>query len=141
MLQKVSRRPPGAKKTFHLNEILSLASGLPLAREGQAAIHRLVAFVMETDATSMNTAANTETVKRCLEEQLPFLKEINMTGLYQIYKYDADGEETENPYLDVWMEMQTLRYGAEHGILPFSAWQKQKPVAGAIRSRTTTGAI
>jgi hypothetical protein len=132
MLQKVTRRPgTNAKKAFHLNEILSLASGLPLAREGQAAIHRLVAFVMENEATSANTAANSETAKKCIEEQLPFLKEINMAGLYQIYNYDAEGEEVENPYLDVWMEMQALRYGTEHSLMPFSRWQQQKAAASA----------
>jgi hypothetical protein len=141
MLQRVTRQPnAGARKSFHLNEILSLASGLPLAREGQAAIHRLVAFVMETEASPSSTAANSETVKKCLEEQLPFLKEINLTGLYQIYQYEAQGEETENPYLDVWMEMQLLRYGAEHGVLPFSRWQKQKSAAPASPARSASGA-
>ncbi|MEZ0225587.1 MAG: hypothetical protein ACAH83_13610 [Alphaproteobacteria bacterium] len=138
MLQKVSRPPKtGARKSFHLNEILSLASGLPLAREGQAAIHRLVAFVMETDASPSSTAANSETVKKCLEEQLPFLKEINLTGLYQIYQYEAQGEEMENPYLDVWMEMQLLKHGAEHDILPFSRWQMQKSAAPVAMARSS----
>lgn len=139
MLQKVVRRPgSSAKKAFHLNEILSLASGLPLAREGQAAIHRLAAFVMENEANASNTAANAETAKRCLEEQLPFLKEINMAGLYQIYNYDAEGEEMENPYLDVWMEMQALRYGPEHNIVPFSRWQQCKNTAPAAMKATTS---
>ena len=139
MLQKVTRRPgPNAKKTFHLDEILSLASGLPLAREGQAAVHRLVAFVMENEANASNTAANAETAKKCLEEQLPFLKEINMAGLYQIYNYDAESEEMENPYLDVWMEMQALRYGPEHNIMPFSRWQLQKNGAAPARAKTSS---
>ena len=127
MLQKVVRRPvSSAQKTFHLNEILSLASGLPLAREGQAAVHRLVAFLMENEATATNTQVNAETAKKCLEEQLPFLKEISMAGLYQIYNYAAESEEMENPYLDVWMEMQRLRYGPEHSLMPFSRWQQAK---------------
>jgi hypothetical protein len=138
MLQKVTRRP-NAQKAFHLNEVMSLASGLPLAREGQAAIHRLVAFIMESEASASNTAANAETAKKCIEEQLPFLKEINMAGLYQIYNYEAEAEERENPYLDVWMEMQSLRYGSEHRIMPFNAWQQQKSAAAApARAKATT---
>lgn len=138
MLQKVVRRPgPTAQKVFHLNEILSLASGLPLAREGQAAVHRLVAFLMENEANATNTAANADTAKKCLEEQLPFLKEINMTGLYQIYNYDAESEEMENPYLDVWMEMQALRYGPEHNLMPFSRWQQSKQAAAPAMAKTS----
>jgi hypothetical protein len=141
MLQKVTPRPVSgatARKSFHLYEILSLVSGLPLAQEGSAAVHRLVAFMMEAEASSLNTTANAETVKQCLEEQLPFLKELNMTGLYQIYRYNADCPDP-NPYLDVWLEMQALRYGEEHALMPFSRWQRQKAPAAA-RVKAGTGA-
>ncbi len=127
MLQKVTPRPgPNARKSFQLNEILSLMSGLPLACEGPVSIYRLVAFVMETDANAAAAAANLETVKQCLREQLPFLEAVDMTGLYQIYNYESAREEIENPYLDVWMEMQTLRYGNDHRVMPFKAWKKAK---------------
>lgn len=131
MLQKVTPRPAGAgRKSFHLYEILSLVSGLPLAQEGSAAIHRLVAYMMESEATSYSTTANADTVKQCLEEQLPFLKELNLSGLYQIFQYNA-GSPDPNPYLSVWLEMQALRYGEEHGVVPLSRWQKQKASAAA----------
>lgn len=137
MLQKVTRRPgPHGRKVFHLDEILSLFSGLPLASEGQAAIYRLIAFIMESEASPAGAAANAETAKRCVEEQLPFLRELNISGLYQIYNYDTQAEETENPYLDVWMEMQALRYGREHGLVPFNAWQKLKNPESAAGAKT-----
>lgn len=133
MLQKVSSRmaEPGrtAKKQFHLNEILSLYSGLHLAHEGVAAVHRLVAFLMETEASSRTTAAHEEAAKKCLEEQLPFLKDINLNGLHQIYSYDSD--DSPNPYLDVWVEMQGLRYGTEHSLAPLSRWSKQQAMAAS----------
>ena len=134
MLQKVSRRPAqngkgsAAGKTFHLNEILSVVSGLPLAREGSAAIHRLVAFMMEAEAGSYSTTTNAEAVKACIEQQLPFIAEINLAGLHQIYQYNA-GNPEPNPYLDVWLEMQALRYGPEHALLPLNRWQKLKEAA------------
>jgi hypothetical protein len=141
MLQKVTPRPgPNARKSFQLNEILSLMSGLPLACEGPVAIYRLVAFVMETDANAAAAAANLETVKQCLREQLPFLEEVDMTGLYQIYNYESAREEVENPYLDVWMEMQTLRYGNDHRLMPFNAWKKAKQSAQARASEEAVGA-
>jgi hypothetical protein len=116
-----------AKKSFHLNEILSLYSGLHLAKEGVAAVHRLVAFLMETEASSYATAEHEASAKKCLEEQLPFLKELNLGGLQQIYNYDSD--DSPNPYLDVWVEMQGLRYGTEHNLVPMSRWNKQKAAA------------
>ena len=48
-----------------------------------------------------------ETVKTCIEEQLPFLAEINLGGVYPIYKIDP---APTNPYLRVWLEMQALRF-------------------------------
>lgn len=111
------------RKSFHLNEILSLSTGFLLAREGAAAVHRLVAYIMETDASAENTARYSKDVKYCLEEQLPFLKDLSLAGLHAIYKYD---QSPQNPYLDVWREMQGLRYGDEHYIVPLGRWQRQK---------------
>ncbi len=112
-----------SRKNFHLNEILSISSGFLLAREGAAAVHRLVAFVMETDASAATTAQYSADVKQCIEEQLPFLKDVSLTGLHAIYKYD---QSAENPYLTVWREMQALRYGEEHYLVPLSRWKRQK---------------
>jgi hypothetical protein len=144
MLQKVTRRPAGgstARKTFHLNEILSVVAGLPLSKEGSAAIHRLVAFMMEAEASSLGTTTNAEAVRRSMEDQLPFLKEVNLAGLHQIYQYNADSPDP-NPYLEVWLEMQALRYGAEHALMPLSRWQGQQQQAASAhgRLRTTTTA-
>jgi hypothetical protein len=110
-------------KYFHLNDIISLSSGLMLAQEGSAALHRLVAFVMDCDATAAQTQANIETVKACLEEQLPFLADLKLDGVYPIYKIDPS---PANPYLRVWLEMQALRFGDEHPVVSFAAWQAQK---------------
>jgi hypothetical protein len=134
MLQKTPSRP-GAKKSFPLNDVLSVMSGLPLSDDGQIAVYRLVAFVMETEATACSAAANMETVKQCMQEQLPFLKDVDMSGLYQIYNYESNREEIENPYLDVWMEMQALRHGADHFLMPFSAWQNAKSAALAPKTK------
>jgi hypothetical protein len=118
---------PLSARDFHLNEILSLFTGLPLAREGAAALHRLVAFVMQTEAGAAHTAAGGETVKRCLEEQLPFLADIRVAEAYEICRFNAPGADAaENPYLRVWLEMQQLRYGALHRLLPLALWREQK---------------
>lgn len=112
-----------ARKAFHLNEILSLSTGFLLAREGAAAVHRLVAFIMETDASAENTARLGRDAKECLEEQLPFLKDVSLDGLYAIYKQNP---AEDNPYISVWREMQALRYGDEHYLVPRSRWQRRK---------------
>ena len=109
-----------SRKNFHLNAILSLVTGIPLSREGSAGPQRLVAFVMETEADEGVTMENAITVKKCLEEQFPFLTEINFEALHQIMKMDPS---PDNPYLSVWREMQALRYGEEHAVLPLSRWQ------------------
>ena len=116
----VRHAPP---KAFHLNEILSLTTGLQLAQEGAAAIHRLVAFVMQAEATAANTAAAAETVKRCLQEQLPFLQEVRVSEVYEIYQFNPS---PANPYLRMWLEMQELRYGDMHDVMPFTTWQARK---------------
>jgi hypothetical protein len=121
-------------KRFHLNDIISLTTGLMLAQEGSAALHRLVAFVMGCDATAAQTRANVETVKACLEEQLSFLSDLSLGGVYPIYKIDPS---PSNPYLRVWLEMQALRFGEEHDIMAFTAWQalkKQKSACAKNRN-------
>ncbi|GEM_PF-1391515 len=111
---------PLTTKKFHINELLTLTTGMMLAQEGTAAVHRLVAFVMETEADVVQTMANIETVKNCIEEQLPFLQEVKLSGLYPIYQYDSS---PTNPYLTVWLEMQSLHFGDEHEVMTFRAWQ------------------
>ena len=107
-------------KKFHLNELLSLTTGLMLAQEGAAAMHRLVAFVMETDADPSLTALNLETVKACVEAQCPFLSDVKLESLYPIFKYDPS---PDNPYLAVWLEMQGLHFGEEHNVMTLRAWK------------------
>lgn len=125
MLQKVDSRKDkprrSVRKNFHLNAILSLVTGLPLSREGSAGPHRLVAFMLEAEAGDDITLDNAETVKDCLEDQLPFLKDINFEPLHQILKLDPS---PDNPYLSVWREMQALRYGEEHALIPLSRWER-----------------
>lgn len=111
------------RKSFHLNDILSLSTGFLLAQEGAAAVHRLTAFIMETEASAENTAHYAEAVKKCIEAQLPFLKDVSLAGLHAIYKYNPSAQ---NPYLNVWLEMQALRYGDEHYLVPQSRWQRQQ---------------
>ncbi|MDP2205469.1 MAG: hypothetical protein Q8K65_04115 [Alphaproteobacteria bacterium] len=123
-------------KYFHLNDIISLSTGLMLAQEGSAALHRLVAFVMDCDATAAQTRANIETVKACLEEQLPFLEDLKLGGVYPIYKIDPS---PTNPYLRVWLEMQALRFGDEHQITTFAAWQAQKNQNGDAAAANGNG--
>lgn len=137
MQQKASAEPVKTRRTtrknFHLNAILSLVTGMTLSREGSAGPHRLVAFMLEAEAGESITMENAETVKKCLEEQLPFLKDISFDALHQIMKMDPS---PDNPYLSVWREMQALRYGEEHPVLPVSRWQacqmkKKQAASGA----------
>lgn len=127
MQQKATAEPVKtrrtSKKNFHLNAILSLVTGLPLSREGSAGPHRLAAFVMEAEASEGVTLESAAAVRECLEEQLPFLREINYEPLYQIMKMDPS---PDNPYLSVWREMQALRYGEEHAVMPLGRWQDLK---------------
>ncbi|MDY0008211.1 MAG: hypothetical protein RBS08_00765 [Bdellovibrionales bacterium] len=111
------------QKNFHINDIISLSSGLMLAQEGAAALYRLVGFVMDCDATAAETRANIQKVKNCVEEQLPFLHDINLDGVQPIFKIDPS---PTNPYLVVWLEMQALRFGEEHPLMTYAAWQAQK---------------
>lgn len=112
-------------KKFHFNDLLSLTTGLLLAQEGAAAVHRLVAFVMETDADPALTSLHIETVKACIEAQCPFLAEVKLSGLYPIFKYDPS---PTNPYLTVWLEMQSLHFGEEHDIMTLRAWHETQGI-------------
>lgn len=111
------------QKKFHINDIVSLSSGLMLAQEGSAALYRLVGFIMDCDATAAETRTHIQTVKNCIEEQLPFLRDVNLDGVQPIFKIDPS---PTNPYLAVWLEMQALRFGEEHLLMPYAAWQAQK---------------
>lgn len=127
MQQKATAEPVKTRRTstknFHLNAILSLVTGLSLSREGSAGPHRLAAFVMEAEAGEGVTLESAAAVRQCLEEQLPFLKDINYDPLHQIMKMDPS---PDNPYLSVWREMQALRYGDEHAVMPLARWQNCK---------------
>lgn len=111
------------RKAVHLNDILSLYTGFLLAREGTPALHRLVAFLMETEASPASTALNNDAARACLAEQLPFLKDINYAGLHAIIRQDPSDK---NPYISVWREMQALRFGEEHYLVPAARWARQK---------------
>jgi len=113
--------PRTLRKRFHLNEILAVETGLPLTKEGTAAVHRLIAFMMETDAGAEITTAHRAAVRACLEEQLPFLADVNYTALAEILKYDT---APDNPYIRVWAEMQALRFGEDHTLIPMARWQR-----------------
>jgi len=128
MLQKVKSvlapQPRRSEsKVFHLNSILSVVTGLVLSREGSAGPQRLLAFMLEADAGAPITAEDEERVREAIEEQLPFVTTISLQGLAEIIRYDS-GED--NPYLKVWLEMQQLRFGEEHGLVPLSRWQEEK---------------
>ena len=110
-------------KKFHINDIISVASGLVLAREGAAAVHRLAAYMMDGDADNAQTRSNLEKLKTCLIEQLPFLSELRMDAVEPIYKMDPS---TSNPYITVWLEMQAMQFGAEHRVMTYAAWQAKK---------------
>src|SRR6218665_909703 len=110
-------------KNFHINDIISLATGMVLAREGSAAVHRLAAFMMAGDADNMETRAHLEKLKSCLHEQFAFLAELRMDAVTPIYKIDPSAS---NPYLTLWLEMQALRFGTEHAVMTYAAWQAQK---------------
>ncbi len=79
--------------------------------------------MMEAEADDGITLEHAETVRQCLEEQLPFVKDISFEGLYQILKIDPS---PDNPYISVWREMQALRYGEEHELIPLNRWERLK---------------
>ncbi|HYD18813.1 MAG TPA: hypothetical protein VEF76_10080 [Patescibacteria group bacterium] len=131
MLQNVKKRAEETArpvaKTFHLNAILSLITGIPLSREGAAGPQRLAAFMMDDEADHGVAIENADTVRDCLEEQLPFLKDIDFDGLHEILKLDASGS---NPYVTVWRERQALNFGEEHALVPLAAWEFSKAQKG-----------
>jgi hypothetical protein len=122
-------------KKFHFNDLLSLTTGLMLAQEGAAALHRLVAFVMETDAAPSHTALHLPTVKACVEAQCPFLAEVKLESLYPIFKYDPS---PNNPYLTVWLEMQGMHFGEEHEIMTLRAWKAANGITDTAESYSLT---
>lgn len=111
------------RKAFHINDIISLYTGYLIAKEGAPALYRLVAFLMECESSAAAAAKYGAEAKQCLEEQLPFLKDVRLDGLYAIIRQKPDGN---SPYLDVWRETQALRFGEEHYLVPQSKWRKQK---------------
>lgn len=119
--QEQIEAPRSLRKRFHLNEILAVETGLPLTKEGTAAVHRLIAFMMETDAGAEITTAHRAAVRSCLEEQLPFLSDVNFSALAEILKYDPS---PDNPYIRVWAETQALRFGEDHTLIPMARWQR-----------------
>lgn len=113
----------GASKKFHINDIISLASGLVLAREGSAAVHRLAAYMMDGDADNAQTRSNLAKLESCLHEQFPFLSELRMDAVTPMYKIDPSAS---NPYITVWLEMQAMQFGTEHRVMTYAAWQGKK---------------
>ena len=111
-------------KSFHLNDCLSVFSGMNLVREGAVAVHRLVGYIMETDACSAVTPTIVEVARKCIAEQLPFLRDIDVEEVKPLYRVDASPRS--NPYLSVWLDMQALRYGREHAIIPLRLWREQR---------------
>lgn len=131
MLQRVTakaeRNPRSSiQKNFHLNVILSLLTGITLSREGEAGPQRLVAFMMDEQADACVTMENAETVREGILAQLPFLNDINFDGLHEILRVDPS---PANPYINVWREMQALKFGEEHALVSLSRWQEQSNAA------------
>lgn len=122
-------------KKFHINDIISLATGLMLAREGSAAVLRLAAFMMDDDADNAHTRPHLEKLKTCLHEQFAFLAELRLDAVAPIYKIDPSAT---NPYLTVWLEMQALRFGTEHAVMTYAAWQAQKTKTGHLCAAANT---
>lgn len=100
-------------KSFALADILSLTTGLRLSSPGAQAA--LVGYV-----TSANdAAAHAKDAKACLEEQLPFLKTIDLTLLLAAFRRDED-------HVGLWLDVQARRYGAEHHVMPLSRWARRR---------------
>jgi len=107
-------------KGFALRDILSLASGLSLPG---ADVHGLVAFLTATDKSAQNTAVNGKDARDCLMEQLPFLKNIDITLLHMAFKQDRAQLDA---HLSLWLDAQQKNYGDEHFLMPQSRWQRRK---------------
>ncbi len=122
--KKLSGAQPQTLKNFHLADILSLVVGLSFSEENNtAALHRLVGYIMATEATADEFAAQADTAKKCVMEQLPFLKDIDLSQLYMFYKADPAQVDA---YLHVWLEMQELKYGSDHALMPMAQWELQR---------------
>jgi hypothetical protein len=116
--------PVTASKNFALADILSLVVGLCFSKEnGTVATHRLVGFILEADASAESFVTHAADAKQCVEEQLPFLKQIDLAQLYMFYK--ANPEQADS-YLNIWLEMQEIKYGATHTLMPLSLWKTQQ---------------
>lgn len=126
---KKKSTPLTVSKSFALADVLSLVVGLCFSKEnGTAATHRLVGFILETDASAESFVTHAATAKQCVEEQLPFLKQVDLAQLYMFYK--ANPEQADS-YLNIWLEMQEIKYGAAHTLVPLSVWKNQQ---GQIKS-------
>ncbi len=123
MLQGSTCGDNPVSKKFHINDIISLFSGLVLAREGSAAVLRLAAYMMDGDADNAQTRSNLEKLKICLGEQFAFLSDLQLDAVTSMHKMDPS---TANPYITVWLEMQALRFGEEHRVTTYAAWQAKK---------------
>lgn len=115
---------PGLK-LFPFHDILSIMAGVPLTAEGEAPLHRLVGFIAEDDACDTITADKLGMVRRCLQDQLPFLSEVGFDELRDVFSYTNSA--ANNPYLSVWMEMKAMKYGEQHRLLPLSVWRQYRP--------------
>lgn len=109
-----------SRKVFWLEDILSLSTGLLLSAAGAVAVHDLVAFLTETDPSPENTALRSAEARSCLEEQLPFLKQLDLRRLHEQIK--SSGQMASS--LDAWVTMQAHLYGREHALYPRSRWQR-----------------
>lgn len=112
-----------SKKVFALEDILSVATGLLLSPSGTAGVHDLVAFLAETEPSPENTALYISGARAGLEEQLPFLRQLDLRGLYERarsspWRMDA--------YTGDWASMQSHLYGEEHQLFSLSRWRRIK---------------
>ena len=111
-----------SSETFPTRPLLSLTTGLLLGKDPHE-LHDLVSFIMGGEASAANTAVKAKDAKRCLEEQLPFLKDIDLTLLYAAYKGKPEKIDEQ---LNFWVDIQQKKYGATFDVIPYSRWQKRK---------------
>jgi hypothetical protein len=119
--------PALERKYASLDLLLSVVTGMTLNEGG---IEAVAAFAGWMAGLSAAETKNPDAVlkympkvKAALEDQLPFLKDINLSGLRPIFRHDPT---PANPYLKVWTDMQALRYGEEHAVMTCHAWQQKK---------------
>lgn len=118
----VVQHPGMLRKFVTLDLLLSVTTGMLLVPEGKEAVAAFAAWMSGVPAAQDDKSILKllPKVKASLEEQLPFLKDINLSGLYPIFRYDPT---PANAYLKVWLDMQTLRYGEDHGVMTIAAWR------------------